>query len=118
MKLKTLPVFVVSTFLSTISHGGDYYNQPVTGEVESIEVNSPFTSARNIIVTLRDANGGIALCGGSSKTGYINKSDNPDTYSSLMSLLLSAKTTKNKVLVLTADGPEGCRIDRIQLMYS
>lgn len=118
MKIKLVALFFVLNCLSSLSHGANYYSQPVTGEVESIEVNSPFTSGRNIIVVIRDSNGGIPLCGGNSPSGYINKADNPDTYSSLLSLLLSAKATKNQVQVLTADGPEGCRIDRVHLKYN
>ncbi len=104
--------------LSSVAYGANYYNQPVSGEVKSIDINSPFTSTRNIIVELKDQSGTLSLCGGSSDSGYINKSDTPDTYNALLSLLLSAKTTKNPVLVLTADGTEGCRIDRVQLKNS
>ncbi|TQV72673.1 hypothetical protein FKG94_18465 [Exilibacterium tricleocarpae] len=115
MTISILPILLLSVVFSSVAHGANYYNQPASGTVKSIVVNSPFPSSRNIIVEIKDSSGTLTLCGGSADSGYINKSDNPDTFNALLSVLLSAKVTQNTVSVLTADGSEGCRIDRVEL---
>ena len=115
MKIGTMTKAILFVMFSPLSLGASYYDQPITGEVESIEINSTFTSKRNIIVTLKSSTGALKLCGGSSFTGYVKKSDNDETFNAFLSVLLLAKATKDEVLVLTADGSEGCRIDLVRL---
>lgn len=115
MKFGAITKAVLLVVFSPLSLGGTYWDEPVTGEVKNVLVNSPFISKRNIIVKLEDSTGTLKLCGGSSESGYINKNETPDTYSAFLSVLLSAKVTKNKVIVHAADGIEGCRIDQVRL---
>lgn len=116
MNIRCLPLSILFflALFSSLSHSATYYDQPITGQIKDIEINSSFTSARNIIVELKDASGTLRFCGNSATSGYINKSDNPDTFSAILSILISAKATKSTVTILTADGTEGCRIDRVR----
>lgn len=85
------------------------------GTVSRIQVNSPVTSARNVIVWL---SGVSEMCAGISgnDSAYFNKADSPDSFSVFVSTLLAAKAGGQSVLVLTIPGAEGCRIDRVELL--
>lgn len=115
MKIGAITKAVLFVIFSPLSFGDTYWDKPVTGEVKSVLINSPFISSRDIIVELKDSTGTLKLCEGSSESGYINKDEAPDTYSAFLSVFLSEKVTKNEVIVHTADGPEGCRIDLVRL---
>lgn len=76
------------------------------GTVSRIQVNSPSTSSRNVIVWL---NGVSEMCAGiSGDSAYFNKADSPDSFSVFVSTLLAAKAGGQSVLVLTIPGAEGC----------
>lgn len=101
---------VISMVYSTVALGYEMKS----GLVKRITVNSPVMSNRSVIVEL---DGVTAMCAISSgyQSGYFNKADTPDTFSSFVSTLLTAQATGRPVIVFTIPGAEGCRIDQVQL---
>ena len=85
-----------------------------SGLVKKVTVNSPAMSNRNVMVELE---GVTTMCAISSnnESGYFNKADMPDIFSSFMSTLLAAQASGRPVVVFTTPGAEGCRIDQVQL---
>lgn len=77
-------------------------------------MNSPAMSNRNVMVELE---GVTTMCSISSnnESGYFNKADAPDAFSSFVSTLLAAQASGRPVIVFTIPGAEGCRIDQLQL---
>jgi len=96
-----------------------YSFKSASGCVHEVTVSSPAASKRNVIVVLKSVstNSDVAMCGLPTNigSGYLIKSDSPDTFSAFLSVLLTAKSTKGVVDVLTSVGTEGCKIERVSL---
>jgi len=109
--MKNSVVLIFGLFACANSNAWD--SQPI-GKVERIEINSPSSSKRNVIVRLKNTNQLCSLTTNNS-SAYVNKADTPDTYEVFVSTLLTAKTTNSDVQIYTEIGPEGCRIGRVDL---
>ena len=85
-----------------------------SGLVKKVTINTPAISNRSVMVELE---GVASMCAisSNSESGYFNKADTPDTFSSLVSTLLMAQASGRPVVVFTIPGAEGCRIDQVQL---
>ena len=83
-----------------------------SGVVKKITVNSPMVSSRSVIIELE---GVSTMCSLGGDSGYFNKADVPDTFSSFVSTLLTAQASGRPVIVSTIPGAQGCRIDQVQL---
>jgi hypothetical protein len=105
---------ILCAFVMMASAGAHAWDMQPIGKVKRIEVNSPTSSARNVIVSLV---GVSQLCSLTSNndTAYVNKADTPATYEIMVSTFLAAKTSGAEIQIYTELGPEGCRIGRVDL---
>ncbi|TMP38168.1 hypothetical protein [Pseudoalteromonas rubra] len=112
--MKTLTSILISAF-SLGSHLVYAWDSQVTGKVGSIEVHSPKSSAKNLTISIV---GETKMCAlpTNNDTAYIQKSSTPDTFETMISVLLSAKATGGNVRLYINHGTEGCQVHRVDLL--
>ena len=79
-----------------VSHSAFCWDGQVTGTLNKIQAHSPASSNRDITVEIL---GETDFCGlpTNNSSGYLKKSDHPEQFNTMLSVLFIAKTTKADV---------------------